>query len=195
MEDKLKKFIQENRDEFDAFEPRPDVWQDICQKLSETKPVINHRKPAKVITFTYAQLWRYAAAVVVLLIAGIVAWQTSRKADAPPVASGQTPSLATVAPEMAEVESYYTSLINERKAELGEFDLRAPGIDDNLPQDVANLDSTYARLKRELYTTPNREKIIEAMIQNLQLRMEILNQQLKTLEQIKTIKENAKQQA
>jgi hypothetical protein len=105
---------------------------------------------------------------------------------------GTPASLEKIAPQMAEVETYYTSLINEKKAQMGNFDLKSLGIKDNLQQDIAGLDSAYARLKTELLTTPNKEQIMDAMIQNLQLRMEILNQQLKTLEEIRKIKQETK---
>ncbi len=49
MKDKLEKFVKEHRDEFDTFEPRPDLWQDIGKELPQ-------KKTARVISLTYAQL-------------------------------------------------------------------------------------------------------------------------------------------
>jgi hypothetical protein len=66
------------------------------------------------------------------------------------------------------------------------------GIEEDFGKDLAGLDSSYHRLKRELASTPNKEQIMDAMILNLQMRMEILNKQLKTLEKIKSIKSNRK---
>jgi cytochrome P450 len=184
MKDKLEKFVKEHRDEFDTFEPRQDLWQDISKELPQ-------KKTARVISLTYAQAWRYAAAVALLIAVGFAILQYNRVKPSQPVAQSIN-TFEKIAPQMAEVESYYTSLINEKRAQMGDYDLKALGIDDNLSQDIAVLDSSYARLKRELLTTPNREKIIDAMIQNLQLRMGILNEQLKTLENIKKIKSNTK---
>jgi hypothetical protein len=182
MKDRLEKFVDEHRNELDAFEPRPDLWQDISRELHQ-------KKEAKVISFSYTQLWRYAAAILLIIAAGFMIVQLTSRPPQNPVAVTQPLPLQQIAPEMAEVESYYTSLINEKKAELEGYDLKALGIEDNLQQDVAALDSSYKRLKRELYAhDANKEKIIEAMIQNLQLRMEVLNQQLKTLQRIRTIK-------
>ncbi len=76
--------------------------------------------------------------------------------------------------------------------EVSAYDLKALGIEEDLQGDISGLDSSYARLKRELVNTPNKERIIEAMIINLQMRMDILNQQLKTLEKIKQLKSQKK---
>jgi hypothetical protein len=177
MDDKLKNFINEHRDEFDTFEPRPDLWQDISKELPQ-------KKTARVIS----------AAVVLLIAAVFVIRQyiPTNQTNDPAGATTTAASLEKIAPQMAEVESYYTSLINEKKAQMGNFDLKSLGINDNLQQDIAVLDSAYAKLKTELLTTPNKEQIMDAMIQNLQLRMEILNQQLKTLEDIRKIKQQTK---
>jgi hypothetical protein len=111
---------------------------------------------------------------------------SSRTAD-----TGQIKTLPEIAPQLSEVESYYTSLIQQKQAEISTYDLEALGMEDNLHQDLAGLDSSYNRLKRELISTPNKEQIMDAMILNLQMRMEILNKQLKTLERIKSINKKA----
>jgi hypothetical protein len=186
MEDKLKDFINEHREEFDSFEPRPDLWQDISKELPQ-------KKTARVISLTYAHMWRYAAAVV-LLIAAVFVIRQYIPTDTGHTINSQTTTatLENIAPQMAEVESYYTSLINEKKAQMGSYDLKSLDVSENLQQDIAVLDSAYAKLKTELLTTPNKEQIMDAMVQNLQLRMEILNQQLKTLEDIRKIKQQTK---
>jgi hypothetical protein len=47
------------------------------------------------------------------------------------------------------------------------------------------LDSSYNTLKDQLSATPNREMLLEAMVQNLQLQLNVLNQQLNIIHQIK----------
>jgi len=46
-------------------------------------------------------------------------------------------------------------------------------------------------LQHELPKNPNKEQIIEAMIQNLQLQMELLNHQLDIIKQINHSKKTA----
>ena len=57
--------------------------------------------------------------------------------------------------------------------------------------DITQLDSSYKSLESQLSTTPNRELLIEAMIQNLQLQLNVLNQQLNIINQIKQSKSNS----
>lgn len=185
--DKLKKFVEEHRDEFDVFEPRPDMWQDISKEL-------HAKKSPTVFDFIPDHFWRYAAAILFFVAVGWGTYQFVTKNDLKnDLAQTNTiPAvpLEKIAPEMAEVESYYTSIINQKREELSGFDLKALGIDDNLQQDIVALDSSYAKLKRELYSNPNKEQIIEAMIQNLRIRMEVLNQQIQMLNKIRKIQKN-----
>ena len=187
MKDKLEKFVKEHRDEFDTFEPRPDLWQDISKELHQKKTV-------RSLWPDRAHLWKYAAAIVLLITASFIIWQQfpADNATTQVAIREQVPSVEELAPQLAEVESYYTSLIHQKQEEIGSYDLKALGIEDNLQQDIAGLDSSYNRLKRELVTTPNKEQIMDAMILNLQMRMEILNSQLKTLEKIKSINSKKK---
>ena len=55
-------------------------------------------------------------------------------------------------------------------------------------KDIDQLDSSYNILKNQLSATPNRELLLEAMIQNLQLQLNVLNQQLNIIHQIKQSK-------
>jgi hypothetical protein len=50
------------------------------------------------------------------------------------------------------------------------------------------MDSTYNKLNKDLSTSPNQERVLRAMIRNLQIQSEILNQQLEVIEQINQTK-------
>ncbi len=180
MEDKLKKFAQDHREEFDTFEPRPDLWQDISRELEK-------KQFRKVIPFYQRAVWRYAA-VVTLLVGvgyGLVQYGIGLGHDDKlvPIAS-----LEQIAPEMAEVETYYLSVINQKKRERGTYNLRQMGVETDFKGELSKLDSSYAQLKKELYTNPNKQQVIDAMMQNLQIRISILNEQLEVLNRIKQAK-------
>jgi hypothetical protein len=57
--------------------------------------------------------------------------------------------------------------------------------------DVYTLDSVYHSLQSQLPKNPNREQILEAMLQNLQLQMGLLNHQLDIIKQINHSKKTA----
>jgi chromosome segregation ATPase len=84
------------------------------------------------------------------------------------------------------VEAYYTSQLKDKKEELSEYDMKVLGLDEKkeIDREIARLDSSYFQLKKQLLTTPNTEKVMNAMIQNLQIRIEVLNRQLEVLQKI-----------
>jgi hypothetical protein len=180
MEDQLKKYVQDHRENFDSFEPRPNLWQDICQKLDE-------KKPPRIIPFYQRSLWRYAASVILLMGIGygLVQYGKSMRTTGP--VATEVP-LKSVAPEMAEVETYYLSVIQEKQKERRAYDLKKLGVDQDFSGELSRLDSSYVQLKKELATNPNKQPVIDAMVQNLQIRIRILNQQLEVLNRIKQIK-------
>lgn len=192
MKDRLEEFVSEHRDEFDVFEPRPDLWQNICPEIPES------RKEAKVINIKFGErasfsadflFMRIAAAVVLLLGCGLTLFLMKQNApDASTMmAASQQQVIGNIAPEIVEVEAYYVSEIEEMKGELSEYDKKILGLSGQkeIDRELARLDSSYMQLKKQLYTTPNTEEIVEAMVQNLQIRIEVLNRQLEVLQSIK----------
>jgi hypothetical protein len=142
MKDKLEKFVNDNREEFDVFEPRPELWQQICQDLPKQTP----EKEAKIIKFNLGErasfsadffFMRVAAAIVLLLGCGLTIFLMKQQAPetAGTLASTQNitaeaPELTSIAPELPEVEAYYVSQIEIKKSELSEYDLKVLGLDE-----------------------------------------------------------------
>jgi hypothetical protein len=190
MEDKLKKFVSENREDFDVFEPRPELWQHICHDLTE-KP-----KEAKIISIKFGDsaifsanmlFMRIAAAIVLLLGCGLTLFMMKRNvAETGTLAVATQPAVNNIAPELAEVEAYYVSQIKEKKSKLSEYDLKVLGLDEGqeIDAELARLDSSYIQLKKQLYTNPNTDEIMNALIQNLQIRIRVLNRQLEILQSL-----------
>ena len=76
----------------------------------------------------------------------------------------------------------------EGTIELKEIEKENPNLYKKFVTDINKLDSSYNALKKELPENPNREQLLEAMIENLRLQTEILNQQLSIINQIKASK-------
>jgi hypothetical protein len=55
-------------------------------------------------------------------------------------------------------------------------------------KDITRLDSSYNALQTQLPENPNREQLLEAMIQNLRLQTDLLNEQLLIIQKIKQSK-------
>lgn len=174
---KLEKFIQDNRSSFDSFEPRADLWQDIEKQL---------QKEASVRPLWFRQpVVRYAAAALVVLTVGYGIFQLGKYSGK---GAQTTPALASINPELAQAEVYYTGLINEQKSMLNPEEIRQLGLEKDFGEDLATLDAAYQSLKKQLLTEPNKDPIVAAMIKNLQLRVEIIKQQIETLQRVRGYK-------
>jgi hypothetical protein len=249
MNSRLEQFIRDHREEFDADELDPKVWDAIQQDMKFVDP--EKKKQAKVVRF-YRTRWSVAAAVL-LLIAGTTWYFSTRHNssgnDVPAVAGNTTPatqqptqpstrptnttptdrgahdgaqpadSLKTPAPhslaansgnangpsdtrtngqsspemnaEMNEEMYHYAKIVEIKHKELKTIEKDEPLLYRQFSSDVSKLDSVYHGLQHELPKNPNREQILEAMIQNLQLQMELLNHQLDIIKQINHSKKTA----
>jgi hypothetical protein len=90
---------------------------------------------------------------------------------------------------------YYAKIVDLKHDELKKIKKDEPLLYKQFSGDVHKLDSVYQSLKKELPKNPNREQLLEAMIQNLQLQMELLNRQLHIIKQINNSKKSAYEQA
>lgn len=172
--DKLEDFIRNNKSDFDDLEPQDELWNNISKRLD------NHASTKK----NYTWMWKAAAVVFLMLSAGLL-WERNYNSH---------PTLAVVNPtesdELNRVEDYYTTLINERRTEIDTYAKSNPELAKQFDSDLVQLDSVYNQLKTQILQNNNDQKVKDAMILNLQLRIEILNRQLNILQQIKQVKKD-----
>lgn len=94
-------------------------------------------------------------------------------------------SLSSVSPEMQKVENYYMSAINYELASLEKTPENQKLLDDYLEK-IGKLDEDYKRLNKELAAKGVNEKTINALITNLQLRLQLLLQLKDQLNELQT---------
>jgi hypothetical protein len=161
----LEQFIRSNREEFDSKEPREKLWERVETGLDSGR-------------VDYGWMWK-AAVVVLLAVSGYLVWERSQDQ----AIESMVASEFFLDPEFMETELYYTQLIAQKRLVVVEFDLEDQEIKEGFKKDIALLDTMYQELKQEFIDT-NNEAVLDAMISNLQVRMELLNQQLMILETI-----------
>ena len=173
---KLEEFIENNREDIDDATPSAEVWQHVEAALSSKKK--------KILTLTPIMKWSVAAAV--LLTVGIGAYFIVKKDKVvdPPTAEVQNEILVPDAPGINSV----AQLVALKQEELKALSKDQPELYEKFTTDITQLDSSYKSLKNQLNASPNREMLIEAMVQNLQLQLNVLNQQLNIIHQIKQSK-------
>lgn len=95
--------------------------------------------------------------------------------------------LSDISPEFKQIESYYLAGINMELAKL-EVNNDNKALIDAFMLQMEELDKEYQRLNTELQETGPNEQTIEAMIANLQLRMDLLRKLKSKLNEIKNSK-------
>ena len=107
----------------------------------------------------------------------------------------RAPTLETIRPKdetktpnednsMNEEMYHYARLVEIKHNQLKAIEKDEPLLYRQFASDVSKLDSVYHNLQVQLPKNPNREQLLEAMLQNLQLQMQLLNHQLDIIKQI-----------
>lgn len=194
----LEQFIRDNRNQFDTDEPGEQVWKKLEEQLTD-KNQANQKKPSKSRQAILFSMLRWSAAAAILILASIGMYSllnnhprnggglVKHETDAPVV---NDPIFKKINPGYAREVAQFTKLIELKQNELKEIEKENPNLYRKFVADINKLDSSYNALKKELPENPNREQLLEAMIENLRLQTEILNQQLSIINQIKASKSN-----
>ena len=170
----LDKIIQENRSEFDSFEPNEGHFERFEQRLYE----LNKKKK----TFTIGYILKAAVITLLVVLSGLYVYDTFS-----PHVMKDGIALREVSPEYNEVEIYYTKLVNQKYSEINQFQFIDSTQKSMLMKELSEMDLIYDNLKKDLITSPNDERVINAMIQHYQLKVEVMNQILNQLQQAKNI--------
>lgn len=97
-------------------------------------------------------------------------------------------SLGSVSPELKKVENFYLASIQSEILELKQTPENKALLDGYLEK-ISELDNDYKLLTNELNTEGINEKTINALIDNLQLRLKLLYQLKEQLNNLKTVNE------
>ena len=187
MSNKLEKFIQDNREAFDSDEPRPQLWKKLRAELE------NENKDDRVFHLSFLR-WTAAAAVVIMIVG--MFYYLNRQ-QIPETVAGVTREtqqsdelLSQVDPAYAKQVYHFTQLIELKRNELKQIEKEQPVLYGQFVQDIRKLDSSYQALRADLPANPDPEVLLEAMIQNLRLQADLLNQQLTIIKEIKQSKKD-----
>jgi hypothetical protein len=185
--DNLEKFIKQNKNAFDE-EPSAELWNKISGQLQAEK------QPAKIVRMMPIQrVWQIAAGFAALLVFGLaLQWLYFAKQNEGLTAFKTPPPVEQLVPELAEAEKFYAMQISQTQVALKNYEKQDQSLGAALNKEamteLGNLDKAYAELKKEFYTSGNQEAVISALIQNLQLRLELLNQQLQVIQKTEEVK-------
>ncbi len=163
MEDKLHQFFSEN--EFDFQEPHSGHLKRFERRL-------NQPKHQQIIPWKW-----FSVAASVVLILGFWLGSNHQKKQI---------DLADLSPKMEEVQTYFVSTINQEVKTLEKNrSLETETIIENALDQLEELEDEYNYFIKELTKNGKQRKLINAMIKNYQQRLDILENTLKQIEQIK----------
>ena len=180
MSSKLEQFMNSHRDEFDSDLPADKVWNKIQEELKD-----KGETPVKNIFNT-----KLLVAAATIAIAGMLTFYLLRenKSVNAVASTEENIDLKDINPEYAKEVYHFTQIIELKQNELKKLQKADPNLYKEFLSDISTLDSSYNALKKELPTNPNREQLLEVMIQNLRLQTDLLNEQLQIIQKIKKTK-------
>ena len=155
MSDRLEKFINQNRDQFDDKVPNLKVWADIEKRLD----------PPQAKRISMKRMLGIAASVLILLSTGAFLGNYFTAEVNVPIAN------LDAYPEYGKKEKVFQEEIKNKKAQLASFNY-----DTGVNDDLVDLDKTLADLRAELKDVPkgSEEQVLQAMLKNYETKVAIL---------------------
>jgi hypothetical protein len=155
----MKEFFEKNRQAFDHREPPASAWKGIEKSLWSPDA---GRSMA---------IWRAAA----VLFFSLSVYLFFSSGDV-----GRSREMTRLQGEFKDLETFYTSQIAEKVSVISDFENAYE--EDQYAQDIQKLDAMYQVLREEMKSKPS-EKVKDALILNMLVRIDLLNQQIKKLEE------------
>ena len=178
----IEDIITGNKDFFEDAEPSTGHFERFNRKLEMRFQV--HSVKRSIVPYLLK------AAVVTLLITLSSLWTWDHFIR--PGRSRMT--LGQVSPQYKEVESYYVHQVNLMEGEIVNIDLKNnPAQKAALLKEMKSMDSTYITLQKELKANPNDERIINAMIEHYQTKLDVMTYIVNQLKTIRNDNQNKKE--
>lgn len=172
--DKLDKLFENMEGTFDTLETPLGHQRRFLEKLNSA-----HQESNK--TNSWLRPLAIAASLAVILTVGVFMTNSNEEVS----------DLASVSPEMEQTQTFFTATINKELNTLNSF--QSPEtkalVDDALIQ-MASLEKEYDQLKIDLTESGNDKRVVYAMIANFQNRIDLLENVISTIENIKNFKSN-----
>jgi hypothetical protein len=181
MSKRFEDFMHNNKEEFNDIEPSADLWGKIEAQLNFLDEEDKQPKKREAKTFSLGFVLKVAASVIVVMGIGFGIYLQSQKGS-------KEVDLAAINPEYAQQQVHYASLVETKLTELKTASKNDPQLYKEFSAEIAKMDSTYKKLNNDLATSPNQERVLRAMIRNLQIQTEVLTQQLNVIEQFNEMK-------
>jgi hypothetical protein len=175
----IEDIIRNNKEFFDGADPSDGHFERFNRKLEI-------RFGAKTIKRSIVPYLLKAAVVTLLVtLSSLWTWDHFIRSDR------NRMTLGDVSPQYREVENYYVHQVSIMEGELVNIDLKNnPEQKKLLFAEMNSMDSVYVQLQKELKANPDDERIINAMIEHYQTKVEVMSYIVSQLKAIRNEKQN-----
>jgi len=172
----IEEIIRSNRHVLDNSEPEAGHFERFSVKLEL-------RRQARTVKRSIVPYLLRAAVVTLLVtLSSLWTWDHFIRPESTRMTLGQ------VSPQYREVENYYIHQVGMMEDEIVNTEIQNnPEQKDLLISELKSMDSVYVSLQKELKANPDDERIISAMIEHYQTKLEVMTY---IVDQLRTIKEN-----
>jgi len=176
----IEEIIRSNRALFEDKEPSEGHLERFSVKLEI------RCKPLAVKRSIVPYLLRAAVVTLLVTLSSLWTWDHFIRPGSSRMTLGQ------VSPQFKEVENYYLHQVNMMEGEIINVDLENnPEQKEMLLSEMKSMDSTYVSLQKELKANPNDERIINAMIEHYQTKLEVMTYIVNQLKTIRNANQNS----
>jgi len=175
----IEEIIRQNRGFFEDKEPSDGHFERFNIKLEM-------RRQAKGVKRSIVPYLLRAAVVTLLVtLSSLWTWDHFIRPENTRMTLGQ------VSVQYKEVENYYIHQVNMMEGEIMNVDLTSnPQQKELLLSEMKSMDSVYVSLQKELKANPNDERIINAMIEHYQTKLEVMTYIINQLKTIRNVNQN-----
>jgi hypothetical protein len=175
----IDEIIRSNKDFFEESEPSKGHLERFERKLE--------MKFGKATVKRSIVPYLLKAAVVTLLVTLSSLWTWDHFIRP----SRNRMTLSDVSPQYKEVENYYIHQVNLMENELSSVTLsNDPAHNEMLKKEMKSMDSVYVQLQKDLKANPDDERIINAMIEHYQTKVEVMSYILNQLKELRNENQN-----
>ena len=169
----IEEIIRNNNDFFEDAEPSKGHFERFNRKLEIMR--LGNVPKKSIVPY----LLRAAVVTLLVTLSSLWTWDHFIRTGSSRMTLGE------VSPQYQEVENYYLHQVTLMEGELVPVNMKNnPEQKVMLMNEMKSMDSVYVSLQKELKANPNDERIINAMIEHYQAKLEIMTyivNQLKTI--------------
>lgn len=162
--DNIEKFIIANKSEFDDDTPSDQMWQQIELNLKMK------RKKNRIRSISVA------ASLLILFASSMFLFQLKN--------DNSINTDKVVNQEVLDAQTQFSSLIEIKRSELNQYKNAQPELINELNKQLKDLQLNYNALLPQLKDENKKDLIVQALIENLQLQLEVLNRSLEIVQNL-----------